>query len=123
MRKPLVVEHRNHLLVMSHQPVGVTNDTITYDFRVQQSYTNLFGFGQLKIRDGVYVMFGGNGEQIVTNSADTDINVADKDTWIDENGNHSSYYFQDFDMNGDTNVQDKNLWVRNNGKFSDVPRN
>jgi len=119
----LVVEHRNHLLVMSHQPVGVTNDTITYDFRVQQSYTNLFGFGQLKIRDGVYVMFGGNGEQIVTNSADTDINVADKDTWIDENGNHSSYYFQDFDMNGDTNVQDKNLWVRNNGKFSDVPRN
>ena len=119
----LVIEHRNHLIVMSHQPVSVTNDTIAYDFRIQQSYTNLFGFSQKEIKPGVFVMYGGNGEQINSGSSDTDINVGDKSTWLDENGDHSSYYFQDFDMNGDSNVQDKNLWLRNNGKFSDVPRN
>ena len=119
----LVVEHRNHLIVMSHQSVSVANDTLTYDFRIQQSYEGLLGFAQKEINSGVFVMYAGNGEQIISGSSDTDINVGDKSTWLNENGDHSSYYFQDFDLNGDTNVQDKNLWLENNGKFSDVPRN
>src|SRR5690606_24942813 len=38
----VVVEHRNHLIVMSHEAVSVdlSNSTITYDFRNQQSYIN-----------------------------------------------------------------------------------
>ena len=118
----LVIEHRNHLLVMSHQKLAITNDTLTYDFRSQQSYIALLGFGQKQIKPGVFVMFAGNGQQITVGASDTDINVGDKDAWLDKNGEHSSYRFQDFDMNGDVNVQDKNLWLRNNGKFSDVPR-
>ncbi len=118
----LVIEHRNHLIVMSHQRVIITNDTLTYDFRSQQSYKSLLGFGQKQIKPGVFAMFAGNGQQITIGSADTDINVGDKDIWLDENGDHSSYYLNDFDLNGDVNVQDKNLWLNNNGRFSDVPR-
>jgi hypothetical protein len=117
----LVIEHRNHLIVMSHEKVAVTNDSIAYDFRNQQSYRGLLGFGQKEIEPGVFVMYGGNGEQILTLSSDTDINVKDKDDWLDANGDHSSYYKDDFDMNGDVNVQDKSLWLENNGIFSDVP--
>ena len=78
------------------------------------------GFGQKQI--GVaYVMYAGNGSQSTTDDL-LNIIANDKNDWLDENGDHSSYYFYDFDLNGDTNVQDKNLWLDNNGVFSDVPR-
>ena len=67
-------------------------------------------------------MFAGNGQQVISASADTDINVNDKDLWLLQNGQNSSYYLNDLDLNGDANVQDKNLWLINNGRFSDVPR-
>jgi len=118
----IVIEHRNHLIIMTPTPVSVIGGNLNFDFRAQQSYIGLLGLGQKQVAPGVYVMYGGNGEQLTVGSADTDINVGDKSTWLNENGDHSSYYFQDFDLNGDSNVQDKNLWLNNNGKFSDVPR-
>ena len=42
----VVIEHRNHLIVMSHEKQPVTGGAITYDFRTQQSYKDLLGFGQ-----------------------------------------------------------------------------
>ncbi len=119
----VVIEHRNHLIVMSDKAIPVTGGNISYDFRSNQSYINLFGFGQKQVGVGVYLMYAGNGEQVISLSADTDINVNDKDVWLHDNGDHSSYYLRDFDLNGDVNVQDKNLWLENNGRFSDVPRN
>jgi len=117
----VVVEHRNHLIVMSHVKVGIVNNNITYDFTAQQSFKGLLGFGQ-KLLNGKYVMYSGNGQQVISSSADTDINVNDKDLWLLQNGQNSSYYKNDMDLNGDVNVQDKNLWLLNNGRFSDVPR-
>ena len=116
----IVIEHRNHLIVMAHQKQPVTGGAITYDFRTQQSYKGLLGFGQKQI-GGAYVMYAGNGFQSTTNDL-LNIISNDKNEWLNENGEHSSYYFYDFDLNGDTNVQDKNLWLNNNGVFSDVPR-
>ncbi|MDV7399077.1 hypothetical protein RZS08_47145, partial [Arthrospira platensis SPKY1] len=63
----LVVEHRNHLLVMSHQPIPVSGNQLVYDFRNQDSYTGLLGFGQKELAQGVFGMFAGNGDQ--TNSS------------------------------------------------------
>jgi large repetitive protein len=117
----IVVEHRNHLMAMSHIKVGIANNSITYDFTAQQSYKALLGFGQ-KLINGKYVMYSGNGQQVISTNADTDINVNDKDTWLFQNGRNSSYYTNDLELNGDVNVQDKNFWLINNGKFSDVPR-
>jgi hypothetical protein len=117
----IVIEHRNHLLVMSPAEVAIVNNTITYDFTTQNSYKELLGYGQ-KLISGKYVMYGGNGQQVISSSADTDINSNDSDLWRTQNGSNSSYYLNDFELNGDANVQDKNLWLLNNGKFSDVPR-
>jgi Bacterial Ig domain len=117
----VVVEHRNHLMAMSHVKVAIVNNSITYDFTSQQSYKALLGFGQ-KLVNGKYVMHSGNGQQVISANADTDINVNDKDYWLFQNGRNSSYYTNDLELNGDVNVQDKNYWLINNGRFSDVPR-
>jgi hypothetical protein len=106
---------------MSHVKVAIVNNSITYDFTAQQSFKGLLGFGQ-KLINGKYVMYAGNGQQSISSSADTDINVNDKDLWLLQNGQNSSYYKNDLELNGDVNVQDKNLWLINNGRFSDVPR-
>ena len=115
----IVIEHRNHLLVMSHTKVPVINGMITYDFRIRDSYTELVGVGQKKIGD-VWVMYAGNGDQTTSNADIMDINVKDLRTWLIDDGLNSSYYLRDFDLNGDVNVQDKGLMLRNNGLFSDV---
>ncbi len=119
----VVVEHRNHLLVMSHQKVEIIDSTIQYDFRAQQSYTRLFGYGQKEVEPGKYVMYAGNGDQYLEEESPVDINVSDLTEWLKENGKHSSYYFMDFDLNGDANVQDKSYYLENIGIFSDVPKN
>lgn len=117
----IVIEHRNHLLVMSHTKVEVLSNTISYDFTLQDSYKSLLGYGQ-KFSNGKFVMFTGNGQQVISSSAATDINANDNDLWRSQNGANSSYYLNDFELNGDVNVQDKNIWLLNNGIFSDVPR-
>jgi VCBS repeat-containing protein len=118
----VVVEHRNHLISMSHQAVSIVNNTINYDFRTQDSYKGLFGTGQ-KLVDGKYMMFAANGDQALGNSGNRILNIIgpDKDNWQAQNGNHSSYYIYDYDLNGDINVRDKIFYILNNGTFSDVP--
>ena len=52
----VVIEHYNHLLVMSHEPVPIIDDKITYDFRIQQSYINdPYGFGYYAQKEVVTV--------------------------------------------------------------------
>ena len=115
----IVIEHRNHLLVMSHTKVPIVNGMLTYDFRIRDSYKALVGVGQKKIGD-VWVMYAGNGDQVTSDADIMDINVKDLRTWLIDDGLNSSYYLRDFDLNGDVNVQDKGLMLKNNGLFSDV---
>jgi uncharacterized repeat protein (TIGR01451 family) len=118
----LVIEHRNHLLVMSHIKVPVINGQISYDFRYHNSYRSIMGVGQKEVAPGVYAMFAGNGDQQTSASDDIDINANDLQQWIIDDGLNSSYFLRDFDLSGDVNVQDKGLLLENNGLFSDVPR-
>jgi len=119
----IVIEHRNHLMVMSHQKVAIVGGAMTYDFRNKDSYRALFGVGQKLLSSGVYAMYCGNGDQTSSGSADTNITGSDKTQWINRNGANSAYYYPDFDMNGDVNVTDKSVWLDNNGKACDVPNN
>ncbi len=119
----IVIEHRNHLIVMSQEPQPVVDGEISYDFRVNQSYTRLFGYGQKEVVPGLYAMYAANGDQYLSGESPVDINVNDLKEWLDENGQHSSYYLMDFDLNGDANVQDKGLYLKNIGIFTDVPKN
>ncbi|HOY92143.1 MAG TPA: HYR domain-containing protein, partial [Prolixibacteraceae bacterium] len=119
----LVVEHRNHLLVMSHVPVQVVAGTLTYDFTAQQSYI-LPGsglWGQKEV-DGIFFMFGGNGNQSANADSDTDINADDQSTWESHNG-RQGYRSGDYNLNGDTNSNDRIIWERNNGHGTSVIRN
>ena len=117
----LVIEHRNHLAVMSPIPLKVTEEgIISYDFRTNESYRSLLGSTQKMIFPDLYAMYASNGEQILSLESSRDINSNDNGFWAMDNGKHSGYYTQDFDLNGDVNVHDKAIWLGNNGVFTDV---
>ncbi len=118
----ITIEHRNHLVVMSPTPQAVVDGIISFDFRSSESYIKLFGAGQKEIAPGVFAMYAGNGDQYNSAESSVDINVGDISEWLKENGQHSSYYRQDFDLNGDSNVQDKGIYLKNIGIFTDVPK-
>ncbi|MEO6132407.1 MAG: hypothetical protein ABIQ02_11200, partial [Saprospiraceae bacterium] len=125
----VVVEHRNHLIVMSHVKVSFINHTLSYDFRFQQSYEdpqfaglNLFA-REKEILPGMFAMFAGNGKQTGSSNADTDINFDDRTFWESQNGAVGFYRIADYNLNADTNFNDRIVWERNNGKFTSVPRN
>ena len=123
----LVVEHRNHLIVMTKNPVGVSNGVLTHDFSHTDSYGGVFGIegSQKEItlpnNSVVFTMYGGNGNQIGGASA-TDINVNDKTIWEGNNNQIGIYNAGDFNLSSDINVNDKTLWEINNSTFSSVPR-
>jgi hypothetical protein len=124
----LVIEHRNHLIVMSSQPVSVIDGALTYDFRYSQGYVENNGndsYGQKELLPdlpGVYALYAGNGDQSESSYSDTDINFDDRTFWGMMNGMHNQYCNGDYNMSGDTNWLDLITWGGNNGIFSTVPR-
>ena len=117
----IVIEHRNHMIVMSHIQVPIVNGQLSYDFRFHNSYRQLLGSGQKEIEPGVYVMYAGNSDQSTTPFDARDINPNDLTKWLIDNGLTSSYFLSDLNLSGDVNVADKSMFLINNGLFSDVP--
>jgi len=113
----IVIEHRNHLPIMSPTPIPVVQGILSFDFTKKDSYRSIIGTGQINY-DGSYMMAAGNGEMTLDYSSDTDINVKDLTAWLFNNGENSSYYLEDYDLNGDINIKDRILWEKNNGIFS-----
>ena len=130
LSQTVVAVSYTHLDVYKRQhdslPIDLNNSTITYDFRLQQSYLDdpfAFGaFAQKEIQPGVFAMFAGNGDQTTSLQSDTDINFDDRTFWEGENGDIGEYRFGDYNLNGDTNFNDRLTWERNNGNFTSVPR-
>jgi len=119
----IVVEHRNHMGIMTQQPVTVVNKELIYDFTAQDSYIDAAGTGngQKEIAPGVWVMLSGDLAQ-TGDLVSYDITGADKIIWTDGNGNFDDYRDSDANLDGDTNGSDKIYWEINNGKSSRVPR-
>ncbi len=115
----IVVEHRNHMGAMSAVKVVLTNNTLSYDFTAQNSYTNGISTGQKNI-GGTRVLVAGDADQSDVGSFD--INGVDKIPWNIENGNFNLYAIPDLDLNGDVNGNDIILWDQNSGLFSAVPK-
>jgi len=120
----IVVEHLNHVGVISPQPVQVQNGTMTYDFTAADSYAT-GGTGQKEIAPGLWAMVAGDGtfDGDIGEVTGYDVNGADKSLWFDMNGVFDKYNNADFDRNGDVNGQDKAKWEVNNGVFSALKRN
>lgn len=123
----LVIEHRNHMVVMSPQPVPVVEGVLTFDFRYTQSYiegTRTGGYGQKELTQGlsgVFAMYAGNGDQSHIANSDTDINLDDRTFWGNTNGQEGKYSPGDYNLTGDCNLNDLITWDYNNGIFSTVP--
>jgi len=115
-----VIEHRNHIGVMTPQPIDVINNTLTYDFRLTDSYRDPTSFGQKQTQTGEWLMFTGDGNQ--NDMPSYDITGQDKSVWVEKNGVFDAYLLSDFNLDGDVNGQDKILWFGNNGISSRVPK-
>ncbi len=116
----IVIEHRNHIGVMTPQAVEITNGVLAYDFTLNDSYRDATGFGQKQLPTGEWAMFAGDASQLDMPSFD--INGTDKAIWSDNNGNFDYYSSPDFNLDGDVNGQDKSFWFENNGISSRVPK-
>jgi hypothetical protein len=126
----VVIEHRNHLIVMSDQSIEVLNGTITCDFRNDQSYIydplGFGGVGQIELLPelpGVYAMYSGNGCQGLCVISATDLNYDDRSYWECQNTTLGQYSNADYNLNGDCNYNDRIIWEFNNCIFTTVPRN
>ncbi|MEW4925686.1 hypothetical protein [Algibacter sp. 2305UL17-15] len=120
----VVIEHRNHLLVMSADPVPVVNGEMTYDFRDKESYIVGIGgtfVGQKQVA-GVYAMYAGNGDQTSSTEEDTDITSGDYAKWKNNGSETRTYNLVDYNMDGEVSALDFELWELNSPLFSSVPR-
>ncbi len=120
----IVIEHRNHMGVMSPSAVPVVNGVINFDFTTGNSLASLNvndppAFGQ-KLVSGKWAMYAGDGKKN-TPTTNFDINFNDSQLWKSESGIFDQYRYGDFDMNADVNFQDQVLWKGNNGRYSIIP--
>lgn len=117
----VVVEHRNHIGVMTALLQDNTNWWMTYDFTAQDGYTsNGSGTGQKEITPGNWALIAGDIDQSDTPSYD--VNAGDKTIWAVDNGLFNIYKGSDVNLDGDVNGLDRILWQYNSGIFSVVPR-
>ena len=108
----IVVKHRNHLAIMSSQPVQLNNSTVQYDFTTSESKA----YGQNSLVDlgnGIYGMFGGD--------ADGD-GIIDQEDVVDVSQKlfSSGYLDEDSDMNSPVNVLDYKLPNVNMAKKANI---
>ncbi|GAB3901689.1 hypothetical protein GCM10028825_54250 [Spirosoma agri] len=116
-----VVEHRNHMGVMSSSRVPIVGNKLVFDFTAQDSYTATDppSFGEIRI-DNRWMLYGGDGKKDVY-TENFDINFFDSKLWKDESGVFDQYRTGDFNMDADVNFGDSVLWNKNNGRYSKVP--
>ncbi|MBN1340068.1 MAG: fibronectin type III domain-containing protein, partial [Bacteroidales bacterium] len=112
----VVVQHRNHLEIMSSGGMQLTGDIYSWDFTgaAAQAYGGILA--QKQLASGQYGMVSGDG------NANGEVNNNDKnDVWRVQAG-LSGYMAGDFSLDGETNTVDKvEKWAPNTGSASQVP--
>lgn len=114
----IMIEHRNHLPVMTDQPVMINNGMLTHNFTLNQGYIGA-GHAQKQLGNK-WVLFAGNGNQ--DELTGYDINAVDRAYWQPINGTFNIYSPADFNMDNDVSGDDRILWSYNNGIFSAIPK-
>jgi len=110
-----VIYHRNHLGILSANPLPLSGGAYIYNFTTGEGQVNGGYNAHKQLEPGIWGMIGGDG------NADGEINNLDKnDIWNQQRGN-TGYYAGDFDMNGQVeNVDKSGTWKPNAGKGSKV---
>jgi len=110
----LIIQHRNHLEIMSVNPLSESGGIYTYNFTTPagQAYGT---DAQKNLGGAMYGMYGGDA------NADGIVNTNDKIIWANQAGTYG-YKSADFNMNGQVNNIDKNdIWEQNIGESSQLP--
>jgi len=116
----VVIEHRNHMNIMSPTAVHVVDNRLSYDFRWSDSYVVGLGFGQKQLPTGEWLMFAADTDQF--NMPSAVIDGLDKNSWVEGNGTFDNYCPSDLNFDGDVNGNDKSFWYENHGIYSQVPK-
>lgn len=110
------VWHRNHLGVLSANPLSLSGGVYSYDFTTAATQVYGGATGHKQIASGVWGLTSGdgNGDGLVSN---TDKN----NVWRIQVGS-SGYLAADFNLNGQVDNSDKTIkWMPNSGSGSQVP--
>lgn len=112
----IIICHRNHLNIMSANPVVLTGGTFDYDFTTDASKVYGGSTAHKEIASGIWGAMSGNG------LFDNSINAFDKtNCWMIEAG-LEGYLFGDYNMDCNVDNKDKDdFWLPNDGKVSPVP--
>lgn len=112
----VVLQHRNHLGILSADPLTVENGIFPYDFTTASA--KVFGGinGHKQVAAGKWAMFSGDGD------SNGQVNLGDKiEIWRPQVGS-TGYLQGDYNLNGQVDNTDKNLyWRPNAGRGSQVP--
>lgn len=112
----VVIWHRNHLAIMSANPLPEAGGVYSYDYSTgaTQVYGGILGHEELV--PGIWGMRGGDGD------SDGQVGNPDKvDVWTVDAGS-AGYLFGDFNLDGQANNPDKvEVWEPNSGGGSQVP--
>jgi hypothetical protein len=111
----IAVFHRNHLGVMSANPVTLSGGIYSYNFTTGSGQA--YGINaQKNIGGGNYGLYAGDF------NSDGSINVSDKTNPWSTGAGKFGYLPSDGDLDGQADNQDKNdEWLPNDGKGSQVP--
>ena len=112
----LVVYHRNHLDIISANPLSPIDGVYENDFTTGSDKVYGGSIGYNEINTGIWGMTGGDAS---TNGI---VDVDDKDIeWNDQAG-ETGYLYPDLNLDGQADNVDKNdIWLSNDGKGSQVP--
>jgi len=119
----VLVQHRNHMIILSPTPIPIVNNELVWDFRLQDSYNaNMTSFGSKQLPNGQYAMYTGEVDPGIEGQGSGDISGADLIQFQPLNGQYDMYSRADLDLSGDNNLFDKFLWSKNAGIASGVNR-
>jgi len=112
----VVVWHRNHLGVMTSNPVSFDSAPYSYDFTSGESQAYGGAAGYNEISPGIWGMVSGDAN--ADGSVDTNDGI---DSWYPYVG-LSGYLNADVNLDGQVDNQDKNeFWLPNFGKAASMP--
>lgn len=107
----VVIDHRNHLGIMSAEPLSLSG-SVSYDFTTAQHQA--YGTNAMMDMDGVYGMIGGDA------NGSNSISAADRaETW--NYRNISGYYDHDVNLSGGTTAADRAMAWNNRNLQSQIP--
>ncbi len=112
----IVIWHRNHLGIMSANPLIEIDGIYNYDFSASETHT-YGGLNSVKeLAPGKWGMIAADG------NADGIINNLDKENVWEPQAGESGYKSGDFNMDIEVDNNDKDdVWMPNDGKGSQVP--